>query len=242
MQIKTLINTKTIVRPFAIAVMATTLAVAPLSPSLAMANSGEMQNIATVKSQASVVNRLSQLLSGYDRLSARFEQSVTRTGSSQGDVQAGQFSVAKPNRFVWNVETPFPQEIVSDGEYVWIYDPDLEQVTQKRADNRQDNAAALILNGRVDALDEQFLIRAVPLVAQPATELFELTPRQENSNFSRIRLLFNAGVLSEFLLEDQLGQRTAVVLSQVEINPVLADSLFDFKVPEGVDLIVDDAR
>lgn len=195
-----------------------------------------------VKGQTPAASQLTELLAGYERFTGQFEQAVTNSAGRTIDEQRGSLTVVKPNKFVWHVVEPFEQHIVSNGVHVWLYDPELEQVTQKRADNSQDNAAALVLNGRVAELSEQFNIQQVPLTGQPTLKLFELVPYGEDSSFSRIRLLFSDGSLSEFLLEDQLGQRTSVVLHDVTVNPEVDEAQFEFEIPAGVDLIVDEAR
>ncbi len=181
---------------------------------------------------------LEQVLKGYDRFSANFEQ-VTRSDQSHAaEVSMGSMKVARPGQFRWETQTPFPQLIVSDGEYIWIYDPDLEQATRKPVDPKQTNGAALILNGNVAELAEKFEI-FLP-INQEGEQLFELLPKDEQSSFQRIRLFFTGGVMSELMLQDVLGQQTTILLRDSVINESMDDSLFKFTPPKGTDVIVSD--
>jgi len=182
-------------------------------------------------------NKLASLLSGYETFSARFEQFSMNNNGRRAQESKGEMQLAKPNRFYWKTEQPFPQTIVGDGKHVWVYDPDLEQVTRKQGD-AGNNAPAMLLNGQISELERDYRI-SVPLQNE-SEQLFELAPRQENSSFSRIRLFFVNKQLTELMLEDHLGQRTTVLLKDQKINPSLAKDHFNFKAPAGVDVIYED--
>jgi outer membrane lipoprotein carrier protein len=179
---------------------------------------------------------LQDVLKGYDRFSAEFEQMTRTEQSVTSEVSQGQFYVEKPGKFRWETYTPFPQTIVSDGEFVWIYDPDLEQATRKPVQSADANGAAMILNGDVDGLNEEYEIHQSDTSA--STQMFELTPRSDQSSFQKIRIYFHEGVMSELLLEDVLGQQTTIMMQKPVINPDMEESLFHFDPPEGVDVLI----
>jgi outer membrane lipoprotein carrier protein len=181
---------------------------------------------------------LTQVLQGYERFSANFEQVTRSDQSSSAEVSKGAMKVARPGQFRWETQSPFPQLIVSDGEHIWIYDPDLEQATRKPVDPKQTNGAALILNGNVAELSEQFEIYQP--INQEGEQLFELLPKDDQSSFQRIRLFFTGGVMSELMLQDVLGQQTTILLRDSVINESMDDTLFKFTPPEGTDVIVSD--
>lgn len=181
--------------------------------------------------------KLHTLLKEYNSFSANFEQVTLAENGREAQKTEGQLSMAKPNLFRWESKMPFPQEIVSDGQYLWIYDPDLEQVTQRRADSQQNSAPALILNGQVETLKQHYSIRL--LGDSGSDQIFELLPLGEQSSFSSIRLAFSGGVITELMLEDSLGQRTSIVFSEQQLNPELDEQLFFFRVPADADLLVD---
>lgn len=181
--------------------------------------------------------KLGGLLQGYQSFSASFEQVTLSENGRKAQKTQGTILLAKPNLFRWETQHPFPQEIVSDGQYIWIYDPDLEQVTQRSADTQQSSAPALILNGQIEALQQTYSIRLMD--DSGSEQLFELTPLSEQHNFSRIRLAFANEMISELMLEDSLGQRTSVVFSEQRLNPELSEDAFFFRIPSDTDVIVD---
>lgn len=183
---------------------------------------------------------LKKVLKGYDRFSANFEQVTRKDQGATAEVLKGSMKISRPGLFRWETATPFPQLIVSDGEYVWVYDPDLEQATRKPADPKQTNGAALILNGDVAELAEQFEIY-LP-INEESQQLFELLPKDTQSSFQRIRLFFTQGVMSELMLQDVLGQQTTILLKDSVINEPMDASLFKFTPPNGTDVIVSNER
>ena len=188
--------------------------------------------------QAQPIDQLATLLSGYDRFTANFDQFITNEQGVRGESSTGYFSIERPDRFAWITLAPFPQEIISDGAYIWIYDPDLEQATRKPADENTESAPALILNGRIHELDRRY---AVELVQQmDDVMVFELLPKDsQDVIFSRVKLMFKDAVLSELLLDDTLGQRSMIQLSNQQLNPEIDSSVFTFDPPGDIDVILD---
>lgn len=181
--------------------------------------------------------QLKQLLGQFDSFSAEFDQISGSDDSRRMEQSRGTLVMAKPNKFNWIAQEPFPQQLVSDGETLWIYDPDLEQVTQRMLSDDQNGVPALILNGQVDELQESYRIRR--LNERNDEQLFELLPIEEQGMFTRIRLLFRAGLITELQLEDSLGQRTSILFHEQQLNPKLDANAFIFTPPEGTDVIVE---
>ena len=181
--------------------------------------------------------KLHDLLQNYTSFSAKFEQVTLAENGREAQKTSGALLLSKPNLYRWETRLPFPQEIVSDGKYVWIYDPDLEQVTQRSAEAQETSAPALILNGQIEELKNKYSIKL--LGDTGSDQIFELQPKTEQYSFSNIRLAFSAGTISELMLVDSLGQRTSIVFSEQEINPELDDETFFFRVPADADLLVD---
>ncbi len=195
--------------------------------------------VLSLGAQAGPVEDLDALLSGHQTAQARFTQFSMNESGSRAEESRGYFAVERPNRFRWVTETPFVQEIVSDGEYIWIYDPDLEQVTRKTADEQGGSAPAMILNGQIEQLSQSFEIHKIDQDAG-GVALFELLPKNaENSTFTRIRLLFEQDRISELSMQDSLGQRSMLTLQALEYDAELPDDIFKFDPPGGTDVILD---
>ena len=136
--------------------------------------------------------------------------------------------------FVGNTISPSPQQLISDGNNLWIYDLDLEQVSVRRLDNSIDDSPAAILGGDV-AIEAHYQVLALPV--EQSLSWFELTPLNPDSQYAAIKLAFKEQTLHTMVLLSQLGQNTRILFSDVVRNGSLAPGLFDFTVPEGVDLI-----
>ncbi len=168
--------------------------------------------------------------------SADFEQAVLDENLNRIEESAGRMWIARPGKFRWDYEPPLEQQIVSDGERVWVYDVELEQVTVQRLDAAVGRTPAILLAGRGE-LDENYLIEDRGLHGQ--VEWVALIPRDDEGNFSEIQLGFEDGSLRLLQLADQLGQITRIVFSNNEVNPTLMATTFDFTPPPGVDVIDD---
>lgn len=150
---------------------------------------------------------------------------------------SGSMLFARPGKFRWGYETPYQQLIVGDGEYVWFYDQDLEQVTVRKLDLTLGSTPAALLAGE-GTIEQDFDLQEIEV--QGELEWLEAIPKSEETSFELIRLGFShAGELREMILRDNLGQFTWLIFSQAEQNPELPDTLFQFTPPAGVDIIRD---
>lgn len=182
------------------------------------------------------IHQLEQLMSGFSNYSANFEQYTEDEKGLRGEVSKGSMNIKRPNSFRWKTITPFPQLIVSDGDVIWIYDPDLEQATRKKVSQSETNGPALILNGDVQAITEKFNVTQV--IDREREKLFELLPKQEG-NFEKIQLFFANGVIQELMLVDLFGKQTTIILTKAKINQKFKPGLFNFNPPPGIDVMTD---
>lgn len=179
---------------------------------------------------------LSRLLQPLKTFSADFEQLILDNNKTRLQTTQGHVDLMKPGQFRWETLDPFPQLIVSNGKTLWLYDEDLEQVTQQKVDPRASHTPALLLSGEQQQIEESFT------VAGPSSGdegLFRLTPKDPDSLYVSMRILFVQGIPVEMQLEDNLGQQTSLQFQDPKANPTLNASLFQFEIPPGVDLIVE---
>ena len=143
-------------------------------------------------------------------------------------------ALKRPGKFYWHTDAPLEQELVSDGQTIWLYDPDLEQVTVQKLDRRLTHTPALLLSGNVSDISNNFNISH-----QEAGEVvdFTLEPKSPDTVFDSLRLSFRSGVLNDMQLIDSAGQRTNILFMGVKLNPVIPNDRFTFTIPEGVDVI-----
>ncbi len=179
-------------------------------------------------------SRLSRLLEPLETYSADFEQQILDGSGARLQDARGHMWLSRPGKFRWEVEAPYRQVVVSDGEEVYLHDPDLEQVTVQPLDTRVTHTPALLLSGSASALTENY---DVSRQQQGATETFTLVPKAADTLFEELKLAFHSERLRGLRMNDSTGQRTAIEFSDVETNGTIDASQFDFEIPEGADVI-----
>ena len=183
---------------------------------------------------AATLERLRAFVRETQTARASFTQTVTDNAGRVVQQASGEFAIARPGRFRWSVERPYKQLLVGDGERVWIYDPDLNQVVVKRSDRALGSTPAALLAGK-EEVEQAFDWRDLP--AADGLEWLGATPKDKESTFSEIRLGFNDGGLAALEIADNFGQHTVIKLSRLERNPKLAADLFRFAPPKGADVV-----
>lgn len=177
--------------------------------------------------------KLIGLLEQVTSLSSEFEQRTYKEASSNVDVSSGFFTLSKPMKFNWTVTKPFEQQVISDGETLWVYDPDLEQATyQKLSENIQQSPAMILVQPRMSLTDQYQVYEA----QRDDFTVFKLIPSDEEGVFTELSLVFVESAISEIRILDTLGQETLVSFKNVELDPTLEPSQFEFSPPPGTDL------
>jgi len=179
-------------------------------------------------------NRLELFLDGLATFSAGFEQRLFNEYHVQQESSTGVMYLQRPGKFHWNYEEPYSQQLISNGEILWIYDADLEQVTISDIANVIAETPAAILSGNTD-IEEKFIVNE--LEKTDSIHWIELTPKAAESQFESIRFGFRDQELAAMVLFDNLGQITEITFKDSRRNPDLDDSLFRFTVPGDVDVI-----
>ena len=183
---------------------------------------------------AATLERLRAFVRETQTARASFTQIVTDNAGRVVQQASGEFAIARPGRFRWSVERPYKQLLVGDGERVWIYDPDLNQVVIKRSDRALGTTPAALLAGK-EEVEQAFDWRDLP--AADGLEWLGATPKDKESTFSEIRLGFDKGGLAALQIADNFGQHTVIKLARLERNPKLAADLFRFTPPKGADVV-----
>lgn len=184
------------------------------------------------------VQNLKQQLSAINSFSAKFVQ-LTQDGLGNTLQRVeGFMQVAKPGKLRWKTEGIYEQLVISDGQSLWIYDEDLEQVSIKDMDNRLSETPALLLGGDVSAIEDDFIITET---ATDNETQFILRPKDTSQLFDSLELGFNKldeqKSLTQMIIRDASGQVTHISFTDVLNNPNLTRNIFDFKIPEGVDVV-----
>lgn len=183
----------------------------------------------------SAAEELTNLLQGYQTYQADFMQQVRSEQGQSIQEGRGELKAKRGGLFYWHIQPPMEQYIVADGEQVEVYDPDLEQVTIYPMDDKLTATPALLLSGNVEGLDESYRISQVSIEGNGHG--FMLEPKDADSLFVSLTLLFDRKVLQEMRLKDSLGQSSLLQFSNVEINKEISDAAFTLEYPASVDII-----
>lgn len=191
-------------------------------------------SVAAVADDDVAVQRLTELLNQAQTITARFSQLTLDGSGTQLQETAGQLVLKRPGLFRWHTDAPMEQLLVSNGEKVWLYDPDLLQVTIQALDQRLTHTPALLLSGDVSKIRENFDIshKEGGNVVD-----FILKPKSKDTLFDSLRLSFRNNVLNDMQLIDSIGQRTNILFLNVKMNEPQDDAQFTFDVPAGADVI-----
>ena len=185
---------------------------------------------------SSPATELAKLLSPIQRLKAEFTQTVVGARRDLVQSSEGYLRIARPQQFKWVSLTPYPQTIVTVGDKLYVYDPDLRQVQVKRLDQALAGTPALVLLGTSDDIAAQFDVTREE--AEHGLQ-FALAPKNPEAVYTEIRMTFIAKRLDRIEIVDSLGQVTDVNFRNLEINGPLAADEFEFSIPPDADLIGD---
>ena len=184
--------------------------------------------------QAGAVDKLHRFLETTKTLRADFAQLVVAKNGKKPQPSSGVMMISRPGKFRWQINKPYAQLLVGDGQKVWIYDEDLRQVSVKKFDAALGSTPAALLVGG-DSLDKNFTLREAG--EHDGLEWLEAIPKGTDSGFEKLQLGFAGNDLKAMELSDNFGQTTSLLFARIERNPQLAPALFHFTPPAGVDVI-----
>jgi outer membrane lipoprotein carrier protein len=199
---------------------------------------GLLLTLSATAARADAIDRLRQFLETTKMLRAEFSQTVLPKNGRKPQFSSGSMAIARPHKFRWQIEKPYPQLIVGDGEKVWLHDPELNQVTVKKQGAALAGSPAALLAGEgVAALEKHFTLKDDG--AKDGLEWLEATPKSKETGFERVRMGFAGSELRAMELTDSFGQQTSLLFSKVEKNPALPATHFRFTPPKGADVLGD---
>ena len=172
---------------------------------------------------------------------ADFTQVVTAPGrdgqAARSKTSTGTFEFSRPNRFRFNYKKPFEQTIVADGQTLWLYDVDLNQVTaRKQAQVLGSTPAALIASSPdLNALKKDFNLEAV--ADRDGMQWVQATPKAKDGQLNSVKVGFRGNDLTALDILDSFGQRSVITFSKLELNTGVSAEAFQFKPPQGADVV-----
>jgi outer membrane lipoprotein carrier protein len=179
---------------------------------------------------------LRQFLDTAQTFSSPFTQVVFDSRGRTVETSAGEVVMQRPGRFRWDYATPYVRTILADGERLWLYEADLEQVTVRRLSEGLGDTPAALLTGRDDVL-KRFAVQRT--WDADGLTWSALRPRAAEGDFAELRLGFRGNVLLALELDDRLGQRTRIDFQSPRLNAAVPAGTFRFTTPAGADVIDD---
>jgi len=176
---------------------------------------------------------LEKFLAKTQTLEANFQQTLRTHEGEILQQTEGKFYLNRPGKFRWNYKTPYEQVIVSDGERIWIYDVDLQQVTVQTQNAGLPSSPMALLQDSAK-LYQSFTVS--PLDEKDGVYRLKLESKSKESDFTEIVVGVDAKGLRFMQLHDQFEQVTDIVFSEITTNTNLAKEIFEFIPPEGVDV------
>ena len=167
-------------------------------------------------------------------VTADFSQSVTDANGHRGDESRGTMALEAPRLFRWETKQPYQQTIVADGQRVWVYEPDLQQVSVRSQSSEEAHSPLTVLTD-LSQLDSQFT--ASESGERDGLVWLKLVSKAKDPEFEYAELGFSAHALERMLFKDQLGNTTEIRFSEWKRNAAIPANTFRFTPPKGVDVI-----
>lgn len=181
--------------------------------------------------------RLATFIHQTKGLKAQFSQTVVDRNGRKTQESSGTLYFSRPGKFRWVYQKPYAQLLVGDGQRLWIYDEDLDQVTVRKLDLAIGDSPAALLAGEND-IEKRFLLKDAG--SKEGLDWVAATPKSAGGSFDKVLLGFKGDSLQAMELSDHFGQTTRLRFSGLQRNPALGSSLFRFTPPKGADVIRDE--
>ncbi|MFK3738846.1 outer membrane lipoprotein chaperone LolA [Massilia sp. TN1-12] len=193
--------------------------------------------VLTNTASAAALDQFKSFVTGTKSARGEFTQTQVRGKAATGKAapaSSGTFVFARPGKFVWTYQKPYEQLLQADGETLYIYDKDLNQVTTRKLGNALGSSPAAILFGSND-LEKNFTLSEAG--ARDGLEWLNATPKAKDTTFEQIAIGLKDGVPQAMELKDNFGQTTVLKFTSFQRNPSLGAQQFKFDVPKGAEVV-----
>jgi len=182
---------------------------------------------------ATALDQFKTFVSGTKSARGEFTQTqVMKTKT--GKTSSGTFVFARPGKFIWTYRKPYEQLLQADGETLYLYDKDLNQVTTRKLGGALGSSPAAILFGSND-LDKNFTLAEAG--THDGLEWLNATPKSKDTTFEQIGIGLKDGFPQAMELKDNFGQTVLLKFTNVQRNPALGAQTFKFDVPKGAEVV-----
>lgn len=188
--------------------------------------------------------QLALLLSSSSYFQAHFQQTVRDANGDIIDQSTGKIRLARPHQLRWDIIEPFEQTLIVNEQQFFQYDSDIDQLIIEPLSDQLSAMPVLLLSGNAEAIASQFIVSNIKAVTAhaadknlPSRQLFNLKPIANDGLFEMLSLEFKGGVLQAISILDDMQQNSRFEFTGIDINTVIADSLFVLDPPADTDII-----
>ncbi len=179
---------------------------------------------------------LEAFIGNTNSLIANFEQQLVDSSGFVLQQSKGRLSMQRPGKFRWDYTLPYPQNIISNGKKIWMYDSELEQASVRRYNQVLASSPVNLLD-RNQKLDIEFNVEA--LSEGDGQKWVKLTPKKDGGDFKEMIIGLKNGKISTMRFVDNFEQRTEIKFDKLILNPKFETAFFEFVAPEGTDVVGD---
>ena len=190
----------------------------------------------TAQAHAAALDQFKSFVASTQSARGEFSQQLVKIESGttkMSNKSTGTFVFARPGKFIWTYQKPYEQLLQADGDKLYIYDKDLNQVTIKKLGDALGSSPAAILFGSND-LEKNFTLKEAG--TKDGMEWLEATPKAKDTTFEHIGIGLRNGVPAAMELRDSFGQVSLLSFTKFEKNPSMPAGQFKFVVPKGADV------
>ena len=184
--------------------------------------------------QQGPIGELDLLLRDITTISADILQLIIESDGGVLEETEIKMLLKRPDRLYWETVSPFQELIVTNGEILWNYQPDLEQVTIEDWDSEDSELAAQLLNGRTETLSNDYY---VAMINADDNKSFELSPKMSDSIYELVTVSFIDNVLDMIHLNGRNGEQTVWQFNNLVMNSLIENNSFEFEVPDDIEVV-----
>jgi len=181
-------------------------------------------------------NTLDKFFQVTQSMQADFIQIIKNTHGQLLEQSEGRLILSRPDKFILEYKTPSEQKYISNGQTLWMYDVELEQVTIKVFDDSIGDSPALLLSSNTNVY-KHYRVDDIKPYKSDKNQWVQLLANKEDMTFERVLLAFDGSILKQMVMFDSFGQVTELQFSHIQVNKPFSLRQFTFTAPEGVDVI-----
>ena len=188
----------------------------------------------TLMAQEGPIGELDLLLRDITTISADILQLIIESDGGVLEETEIKMLLKRPDKLYWETVSPFQELVVTNGQVLWNYQPDLEQVTIEDWDSDDSELAAQLLNGRTEKLSNDYY---VAMINADDNKSFELSPKMSDSIYELVTVSFIDNVLDMIHLNGRNGEQTVWQFNNLVMNSLIENNSFEFEVPDDIEVV-----